>query len=263
MKKTYSLYSGKVLLEFDDSKHIYSVKGKPVYGVTSITGVLNKPALVYWAANIAAETFLANIKAGESLDEIQIKELADQIKTSHSKKKDASADLGTMIHDWLSEFLNAGISKKPLPKKPINPEMKNAVNAFLDWCKKNKVKFLETERKIYSKKYGYAGTLDAVAMVNGKMTLVDFKTSNAIYPEMFLQTVAYQSAFSEETGKKITHNLILRLSKENKEKGIEAFEVKETENYKENFGAFISCLKIYRWQMSQKKAEILAKLNGN
>jgi hypothetical protein len=36
----YPLYKGKVILEFDPKSHIYSVKGKQVYGVTNITNVL-------------------------------------------------------------------------------------------------------------------------------------------------------------------------------------------------------------------------------
>ncbi len=262
MKHTYNLYNGKINLNFDDASHIYSVNDKVIYGVTSIVNIINKPALTYWAANKGAEVFLENMKAGVALDEIQIKQMADMIKTAHTQTKNKAADIGTMIHLWLEGFLKAGIAKKPLPKKPINPEMKNAVNSFLEWTKKNKVKFTETERKVYSQKYKYAGTCDAIATINGKPTIIDFKTSNAVYPESFLQTVAYQAAIEEETNKKFTHNLILRLSKENHQKGIEPFEVLETTNHRENFKTFLACKKIYEWQQEIKKVAILAKANG-
>lgn len=262
MKQDYKLYKGEVVLNFDDSKHIYSVNKKVVYGVTSITGVIGKPGLVYWAANKGAEAFQVSVKPGEVLDEVRIKDIANLIKTSHRQVKDAAADIGTLIHNWLSAFLKAGITGKPLPKKPLNPKMKNAIESFLAWTKKNKVKFHEPERKVYSRKYGYAGTCDAIATVNGKPTIVDFKTGNAIYPEYFLQTVAYQAALQEELKQKFTHNLILRLSQENKEKDILPFEVRETENHKENFKAFLACLQIYKWQQANRKAEILNNLNG-
>jgi len=167
-----------------------------------------------------------------------------------------------MLHLWLESFLKAGIAKKPLPEKPVNPELRNAVDAFLNWAKENRVKFTEAERKVYSRKYKYAGTCDAVAIVNGKPTIIDFKTSNAVYPEMFLQTVAYQAAIEEEMKKKFTHNLILRLSKENHEKGINSFEVLETANHRENFKAFLACKTIYEWQQNNRKKEILNKING-
>jgi hypothetical protein len=191
------------------------------------------------------------------LDEVLIKQIADVIRSAHVESKNKSADIGTMIHEWLEQFLKAGIEKKPLPKKPVNPEMRNAIEAFLEWTKKNKVKFLESERKIYSIKYKYAGTCDAVATVNGKPTIIDFKTTNSVYPEMFLQTVAYQKALEEETGKKFTHNLILRLYKEIPEKGLPPFEVIETTNHEENFKTFLACKRIYEWQMQNKKQEIL------
>ncbi len=263
MENNYNLYNGRINLVFDDKTHTYKVNKKVVYGVTSITNVIGKPGLIYWAANMAADTFLANMKAGKALDEVQIKNLYDLIKTSHSQIKSQAADLGGMIHDWIEQFLKAGIAKKPLPKKPINPEMKNAIDAFLDWTKKNKVKFTETERKVYSAKYKYAGTCDGIATVNGKPTIVDFKTGKAVYPEMFLQTVAYQAALEEETGKKFTHNLILRLSQEDKKKGITPFEVLETINHRENFKTFLAAKQIYEWQMSNKKADLINKINGN
>jgi len=260
MEKIYSLYNGKIKLIFDDVKHTYKVNEKVVYGVTSITSVISKPGLVYWAANAGAQKFAEFVKPGLVLDELLIKQIVDIIKSAHVETKNKSADIGTMIHEWLEQFLRAGLSKKTLPKKPVNSEMKNAINAFLEWAKNNKVKFLESERKIYSKKYNYAGTCDAVAIVNGELTIIDFKTTNAVYPEMFLQTVAYQKAFEEETGKKVIKNLILRLYKEIPEKGIPPFEVLETTNHEENFKTFLACKRIYEWQMENKKQELLNSL---
>lgn len=257
MEKTYLLYNGKIKLVFDEDRHTYKVNDKVVYGVTSITGVISKPGLVYWAANVGAQRFTEFVKPGLVLDEVIIKQIADVIRSAHVESKNKSADIGTMIHEWLEKFLKAGLEKKPLPKKPVNPEMRNAIEAFLKWAKKNKVKFLESERKIYSIKHKYAGTCDAVATVNGKPTIIDFKTTNSVYPEMFLQTVAYQKALEEETGKKFTHNLILRLYKEIPEKGLPPFEVIETTNNEENFKTFLACKRIYEWQMANKKQEIL------
>jgi hypothetical protein len=257
MEKIYSLYNGKIKLVFDEGKHTYKVNDEVVYGVTSITSVISKPGLVYWAANVGAQRFTEFVKPGLVLDEVIIKQIADVIRSAHVESKNKSADIGTMIHEWLEQFLKAGLEKKPLPKMPVNPEMRNAIEAFLAWTKQNKVKFLESERKVYSIKYKYAGTCDAVATVNGKPTIIDFKTGNSVYPEMFLQTVAYQKALEEETGKKFTHNLILRLYKEIPDEGIPPFEVIETTNHEENFEIFLAAKRIYEWQMANKKQEIL------
>ena len=59
--------------------------------------------------------------------------------------------------------------------------------------------------------------------IRNKRTIIDFKTSKALYPEMFLQAAAYAVAREEEMKKRFTGGVILlRLSKENKEKGKES-----------------------------------------
>ena len=256
----YKLYNDTITLDYNDNRHIYSVDGKVVYGVTSIVGVLDKPALKYWAVNMAIEYLQANLKAGEPLDEIQLKSLLDNAKKAHTVRLNKSADIGTLIHNWLEEYVKARLAKKPSPKKPVSKEMNNALSGFFKWAGENKVKLIASEQKIYSKKYGYAGTFDLEAMVNGKRTIIDFKTSNAIYPEMFLQASAYLQAKEEESGKKYNGGVsILRLSKSNKEKEITPFEVKSIDRKKVDnlIGVFVSCLEIYKWKQELNKERII------
>ena len=257
----YKLYNDKITLSFDEKKHIYSVNGKVVYGTTSIVGVLDKPALIYWAVNQAIENLQANLTPGKALDEVQIKTLLENARKAHRQRKDKSADLGTMIHKWLEDYIKARIEKKPVPKRPINREMKNAIDGFFKWAKKNNVKLIGCEQKIYSKKYKYAGTYDLDAVVNGKRTIIDFKTGKAIYPEHFLQASAYLQAREEEIGKKYNGGVaILRLSKENKEKEILSFEVQQVDRKQVDklIKVFRCCLGIYVWKRDLKRQEILA-----
>jgi hypothetical protein len=65
----YELYAGNVILNFNPDKHLYTVDDKKIDGVTSILGVINKPALIAWAANCAADFIKATLKAGRSLDQ--------------------------------------------------------------------------------------------------------------------------------------------------------------------------------------------------
>ena len=41
---------------FDEEKHRYYLDGKQMTGVTTILGVLAKPALIQWAANMAIDS---------------------------------------------------------------------------------------------------------------------------------------------------------------------------------------------------------------
>lgn len=259
-KETYKLYGNKVILEFEPKNHTYSVNGKQVWGVTSITGILDKPALKYWAVNQAIDYIQANLEPGKALDEIQIKNLLQEAKYAHTQAKNKAADIGTMIHDWVASYVSAIVKKETPPKRPVNKEMKNAIDGFFKWAKENKLVIARSEQKIYSRKWKYAGTLDLEGMINGKRTIIDLKTGNALYPEAFLQASSYLKAREEETGKKYPGGVIIvRLAKEDKERQITAFEVKKDEDVENHFRCFLNCLQIYRWKMMEKKKELTNK----
>jgi len=264
MNSGYKLYNGKIILKFDDKNHICSVNGKTIYGVTSIVGILDKPALMYWAVNMAVDFLGNNWQAGKPYDEVEIKTLLEDARRAHRVKKDKTADVGTMIHDWIEKYIKARIEKKPVPKKPINKEMKNAIDGFFNWAKKNKVQLIACEQKIYSKRYKYAGTFDLEAKVNNKRTIIDFKTGKAIYPEMFLQAAAYLQAKEEEKGEKYEGGvIILRLAQEDKE--ITPFEVQQIgrEEVQNLIKVFVCCLQVYKWRMYLKREAILNNVNSH
>lgn len=257
MIQEYKLYGGKVILSFDTGKHKYSVKGKTVYGVTSIVGVLDKPALKFWAVGRAIEVLEEKFLPGTVYDELEIKWMLDEAKRAHTVRLKKAGDVGTAVHQWLENYIIAGVGKKPLPKLPTNKEMRQCLKGFFKWTKENKVKFISAEQKCYSLKNNYAGTYDCEAMVNGKRTIIDFKTGKGIYPEMILQATAYLMAKEEDAKKKYTGGvIILRLSKEIKEKNVKAFEEKvvpRSDLTNGLFDVFLSCLNIYKWQMALKR----------
>jgi len=266
MVEKYPLYQGKVILEFDSQNHIYSVEGKQVYGVTNITGILNKPGLLYWGVNKAVEFLEANWKPGKAYDEVQIKNLLEEARKIHTQIKNEAADIGSMIHRWVSDYIKAISEKKTPPKRPINKEMKAAIDGFFKWAKKSQLKIMRSEKKVYHDKFGYAGTLDLEGIVENKRTVIDLKTGNKLYPEAFLQAVAYLKAREQETGKKYPGGVIIvRLSKKVEEAGktiIEPFEAKKDEEVELHFKAFLNCLQIYKWQMAMRKREQLNKFNS-
>ena len=234
--KQYNLYAGKIVLDFNEEKHLYTIDNKHIPGCTSILQVIAKPALFYWGINQTIEYIKENIKAGQALDELQLKSLLQEARWAHKKKKDTAADIGTFVHQWCEDYI-----KGLKPALPINESIKNGVNAFLNWKKENKVKFHLSEQIVYSKKYNYAGTFDFYAEVNGKNFLGDFKTSSGIYPEMFFQTAAYQMARQEEYPKeKYDGNLILRLGKDGE------FEAKESYEYDKNCTAFCAAVALHK-----------------
>jgi hypothetical protein len=237
----YKLYNGEVTLKFDESKHLYMVDDKIVYGVTSACGVLDKPALKQWAVNMGVNYLEDNLKLGMTIDEINKTKLLQGAKYAHKDRLTQAADIGTAVHLYLETYLKAGINKQPLPPLPINKYIKKGVEAFLEWAKEHKVKFLSSERKIYSKEYGYAGTADGYALVDGKKAVIDFKTSSGIYDDMFLQTSAYAKAIEEEDNVKIEECWILRIPKDGS-----VFGTAKDINIDMNFRSFLGCLENYK-----------------
>lgn len=245
------LYNEEIELVFDSVKHTYEANGKIVFGVTSITGILDKPALLWWVNKVDVEYLEKELKMGMVIDELVKSKLLTGIKGLFRKRSGEAADIGTMVHKYLEEYINAGIAGNPLPPMPHNEHIRKAIEAFLVWCKENKVKFVSAERKIYSKKHKYAGTLDALGHVNGKLSIIDFKTSKGIYDDMFVQTSAYAKAVSEEDGVDIKDCYIVRVPKDGSE-----FEVQRDENLALNFKSFLGCQENYKRMRILKTKEI-------
>jgi hypothetical protein len=47
--------------------------------------------------------------------------------------------------------------------------------AAIEWKKAAQPKFLTWDRNVYSEKYGFGGTLDAIAEIDGEVVLIDFQ----------------------------------------------------------------------------------------
>jgi len=235
MIETHKLYGGAVGLTFDPDKHIYEVDGERVEGVTGVVGVIAKPALMPWAVNMALAYIGKKIKAGKSYDEIQLKKILEDAKIAHKVKKEDAGDIGTLVHEAIESYILTG-KEEP----PIHEKAKVCYDNFVNWAKENKVKFLETERKVYSKEHQYAGTMDFACVIDGKTYVGDIKTSNAIYNEYWFQTSAYQQAYTEETGIQVDGQIIVRVSRNGD------FEIQENYDYEENVQAFNGALVLYR-----------------
>lgn len=70
------------------------------------------------------------------------------------------------------------------------------------------------EIQMFSKKLGLAGTVDCVADYDGRLSIIDFKTSRGLkkvewIDSYFLQATAYSLMWEENTGEKIEHLNIL------------------------------------------------------
>lgn len=225
-----TLYNGEVDLQFDPKKHRYVVMDRGNFdpqwekkpSVTTILGVSDKSkALVPWAVKLAVKTFEENVKPGAILDEVQIARIAEKMLSSRWDVSKKAAGIGTVTHDWLQQYLEGWMQfgEKPPMDLPFNPEASNCVCAALKWMDEMEFKPLVSEQMVYSREFGYIGTLDlgGVFGIAGKPAICDWKSSKGLYSEYRFQVSAYKHAYEEETGKRNLERYLIRLGKEDGE----------------------------------------------
>jgi hypothetical protein len=239
MYQEHKLKNG-LTLTFDDEKHIYYHEGKKVESVTGICGNgVPKPELTGWLISTPIREIKDGINArlntGDGIDRVWLERIIDKAKNKTEEVKKDAGLVGTVVHGLIEDFLQG----KKIPNQS-DFKVVNCWNLFLDWWNKQEYEVVELEKKIFSKKYNYAGTLDLVLKdKQGNLILADIKTSNQISFDYTLQLNAYKEAYEEETKTKISKGLIIRLPKKDGK-----IEVKELPLNKQMFNAFLGAMHI-------------------
>lgn len=219
-------------LTFDEAAHAYTWAGQLVPGVTTILKCINKPALIQWSAGMASDYWLEALKAKRA-DHAAIHKEA---KVAHRKRTESAGASGSNVHAYAEAYFK----KLPLPTLDTD-DAKRGVEAFHKWLDAHKVEIVAVERRIFSKEHYYAGTCDFVAKIDGVLGVGDIKTSSGIYPEMRLQTAAYQHALQEEKKMKFDVRWIIRFDKKTGE-----FEAKSFYEFDLDFQGFQAALTLHR-----------------
>lgn len=215
--------------------------------VTNILNQLSKPALIAWAARVTAEyaqtEIMDKLKDGsltiEDIQRMDTRQFVQDAKTAHKRISDEAKNIGKKTHEFAHQLF---WFMKDNPGKPIEMEVDEDImepaGALVKWVQKNEVKPITMEERIYSIDFGgYGGTLDLVAIVNGRLLIIDAKTSKAIYPEYPLQAAAYKNGYSERNpGAVIDGIAILRLDKLDGYFEFAEYDLVETADYLEEFG---------------------------
>lgn len=84
--------------------------------------------------------------------------------------------------------------------KPLKPYLASWRKFKADY----KAIIIISEAKVYSNKWGFAGTLDNIVKIKDELILIDLKTSSSMQAATELQTAAYKIAFEEQEGLKIS-----------------------------------------------------------
>lgn len=118
-----------------------------------------------------------------------------------------AADRGTEVHTAIEFFLKYGIAE-------ISERGRAYLDAFMAWYNDYNPQIISSERMTYHRTMLYAGTVDLLASVAGKQTLIDYKTTAVIHDSLTtVQLEAYQRALASE-GVQVDQKAILQLKQD-------------------------------------------------
>jgi genome maintenance exonuclease 1 len=169
-----------------DGVRLYETPDGNFYpSITTVLSVRNKKGLFEWRKRVGED--VANYVARKA------------------------ANRGTLVHHMCEDYLNNDFDevkhkKKFLPYVLFN-QLKESVLQKVD-------NIYAQECGLYSDKYKVAGRVDCIAEYNGKLSIIDFKTStkersDAWNESYYIQASAYAEMFEERTGIEINQICIL------------------------------------------------------
>ncbi len=207
-----------------DSARFYDLDEDVQYpSVTTILGVIAKPGLMYWAANLERATILAAV--GEALanrkkpktraEMIALIEALAKEKKAADRVKEKAADIGNEAHAMVEWTLRKQLGLKVSGKPAMSAEAARCYKSWQSWFKGTGLTAVHAEKLVYCHACGIAGTADLIAVKKGLTYVLDWKTGKAIYEESYLQNVAYRHCYQQMFPKsKVTGGAIVRLPKE-------------------------------------------------
>ena len=171
----------------DDGTRFYTTpSGIKLPSVTTVVGSYKKQSILEWRKAVGDEE-------------------ANRISGKASRR-------GTVVHSLCENYLNNKPIGNPMPDvlmmfNSIKPELNKINNIHYQEC------------ALWSERVGMAGRVDCIGEYEGKLSVIDFKTSSRIktideIQDYFWQTTAYSLMYEELVGKPI-NNLIIIMAVEN------------------------------------------------
>jgi hypothetical protein len=174
-------------LKFYEASHRYKLDGAWVPGVTTILGVLDKPALPKWAAGLVAEYIADNPEGVDALRPLGRDLMVNTLKGIPWQRRDDAAARGTAFHILASRILHGEAVDVPQAQVPL-------VENALRFMEEYEIEPLLNEAPVASREHRYAGTVDIVADSRLGRAVFDWKSGKRIYPRFALQLAAYGHA---------------------------------------------------------------------
>ena len=202
----------------------YKIDGVKVPSVTTVLGILNKPALVHWAWQLGCDGI------------------------DYREARDNAADIGTLAHYLIMCYLKGEEPDTSEYSEQDIDKAENCVLKFHEWARDKTIEPIIVEGSLVSKEHRFGGTIDFYGYVNSELTLVDFKTGKALYLDMFGQLAGYEHLLIENSYP-VESVRILRIGRTEDE----GFEERTLQDLSKHWKIFWHCLELYNLQKEVKK----------
>jgi hypothetical protein len=267
------IYGGRATVTFKEGNHVYTV-AVPERGINdlwqpSVTGIIRvlskADVLVPWSIGEVIKQVKLTLQsdANSSVSKELVYAILEASKEAWKARRGEAADIGTYVHN----FLEAEMKYRARVQNPYNPQfelfpegppvllssnipeeyfepVRNSISAGLKFFDEHQIELVQAEAPRWSPTYGFIGTGDLIAKVDGKLTVVDYKTSKRLYDTVFLQLAAYQLAYEEEfPDQKIEQRLAINVGRDGR------LETKSRDNQtlQSDVECFLSLLTAWRW----------------
>lgn len=193
---------------YGGSGYFNPLTGEKVIGVTTALGAINIPGLIDWHVQHTAAWAVANIDQLLERDwdrgisflryytrRMKPKEFDDpkiDILNYSFGVLDDLANLGTMIHEYVEARITDGFEPEM-----FRDEHFQMAQVFEDWYEETNFELIRAEGTVFGKTdsgSGFGGTGDIVAKIDGKVYLIDVKSSRAVHDQHIAQIAAYGRA---------------------------------------------------------------------
>ncbi len=169
----------------NNGRYYTTPTGEKLPSVTTVIGAMGKKAIYEWRQRVGAEE-------------------ANRVSRIASGR-------GTRMHTLCEKYLNNEELGKPMPDALA---LFNTVKPILNRI--NNIHYQECA--LWSLRLGMAGRVDCIGEFDGKLSVIDFKTSSRVktkedIPAYFAQCVAYALMYEELVGVKI-HQIVVIMAVE-------------------------------------------------
>lgn len=117
---------------------------------------------------------------------------------------------GQIVHELCEEYILLG----EIDETALDPEISPYMASFVEWARTYRPKVIYTEKRLFSKDMGYCGCLDMLCEIDGKVTLIDYKTTATIDKKsLSVQLAGYEELVYHILGIKVEQFMVLQIKK--------------------------------------------------